>query len=72
MGMLDASLFAGFVVGTYLGAPLFSVAGRYGYSTVFGTSAVCYLVSFLYLTFIPESVEVSQVSEVNDNFHPLG
>ncbi|GFG36707.1 hypothetical protein Cfor_09425 [Coptotermes formosanus] len=63
MGMLDASLFAGFVVGTYLGAPLFSVAGRYGYSTVFGTSAVCYLVSFLYLTFIPESVEVSQVSE---------
>jgi hypothetical protein len=71
LGILDTSLFAGVVVGTYLGAPLFSVAGRYGYLTVFGTSAMCFLVSFLYVTFIPESVDVNQVSELN-NFYPLG
>jgi hypothetical protein len=29
-------------------------------------------VSFLYVTFIPESVDVSQVSELTGNFYPLG
>lgn len=72
MGILDASLFFGLVVGTYLSAPLFSIAGTYGYLTVFGTSAVCFLVSFLYVTFIPESVDVNQVSELNCNIYPLG
>lgn len=72
MGILDASLVFGLVVGTYLSAPLFSVAGTYGYLTVFGTSAVCFLVSFLYVTFIPESVDVNQVSELNGSFYPLG
>lgn len=72
MGILDASIFFGLVVGTYLSAPLFSIAGPYGYLTVFGTSAICFLVSFLYVTFIPESVDVSQVSELNGNFYPLG
>jgi hypothetical protein len=72
MGMLDASLFLGLVVGTYLSAPLFSIAGTYGYLAVFGTSAICCLVSFLYVTFIPESVDINRVSELNYNFYPLG
>jgi len=72
MGILDASIYFGVVVGIYLSAPLFSIAGKYGYLTVFGTSAICFLVSFLYVTFIPESVDVNQVSELNGNFYPLG
>jgi hypothetical protein len=71
MGMLDAGLLGGFVVGGYLGAQLFSIGGRYGYLIVFATSAVCCLGSFLYLTYIPESVDVNQVSEINGNFYPL-
>lgn len=71
LGILDTSLFAGVVVGTYLGAPLFSVAGRYGYLTVFGTSAMCFLVSFLYVTFIPESVDVNQTRNSTGRFCSL-
>jgi hypothetical protein len=66
--MLDASLFGGLVVGAYLSAPLFLIAGRYGYLTVFATSATCYFLGFLYVTFIPESVNVNHVSELNINF----
>jgi hypothetical protein len=70
MGLLDVCLFGGVAVGAYLSAPLFSVAGKYGYVTVFATSATCYLLSFLYVTFIPESVNVSQVSELDTNLYP--
>jgi hypothetical protein len=70
MGILDASLFCGSVVGTYLSAPLFFVAGRYGYLTVFAASAISCLLGFLYVTFIPESVNVSQVSILYVNFYP--
>ncbi|XP_023711244.1 proton-coupled folate transporter isoform X2 [Cryptotermes secundus] len=65
MGFLDVCLFGGVAVGGYLSAPLFSVAGKYGYLTVFATSATCYLLSFLYVTFIPESVNVSQMGSSN-------
>lgn len=71
MGLLDVCLFGGVAVGGYVSAPLFSVAGRYGYVTVFATSAACYLLSFLYVTFIPESVNVSQVSELDTNLYPV-
>jgi hypothetical protein len=69
--LLDVCLFGGVAVGGYVSAPLFSVAGRYGYVTVFATSAACYLLSFLYVTFIPESVNVSQVSELDTNLYPV-
>ncbi|KDR06884.1 hypothetical protein L798_03365 [Zootermopsis nevadensis] len=61
MGLLDASLFGGLVVGAYLSAPLFFIAGQYGYLTVFATSATFYLLGYLCVIFIPESVHVSHV-----------
>jgi len=69
--MMHVSLFGGFVVGNYLSAPVFSIAGRFGYLTVFATSATCFLLGFLYVTFIPESVIVNPVSKLNINFYPL-
>jgi hypothetical protein len=71
MGLLDVCLFGGVAVGGYLSAPLFSVVGKDGYLTMFATSATCYLLSFLYVTFIPESVNVSQVSELDTNLDPV-
>lgn len=71
MGLLDVFLFGGLAAGGSLSAPLFSVGGKYGYVTVFATSATCYLLSFLYVTFIPESVNVSQVREQDTNSYPV-
>lgn len=67
MGLLDVSLFGGVAVGGYLSAPLFSLVETYGYMIVFATSATCFLLSFLYVIFIPESVNVSQVREQHTN-----
>jgi hypothetical protein len=64
MGVLDVFLFGGAAAGSYFSAPLFSLGGKHGYMTVFATSAMCYLLSFLYVTFIPESVNVNQVREL--------
>jgi hypothetical protein len=69
LGLLDASLFGGLVVGAYLSAPLFLTAGQYGFLTVFSASAAFYLLGFLCVTFMPESVNMSHVtvSELNIN-----
>ncbi|XP_069691101.1 probable peptidoglycan muropeptide transporter SLC46 isoform X1 [Periplaneta americana] len=60
MGIFEAALLSGFVVGTYTCAPLFLAAGQYGYVTVFACSATFALLGFLYGVYIPESVNVIQ------------
>lgn len=63
MGMLDASLFTGYLVGTFVSAHLFTVSGEYGYVTVFATCGMACLTAALYiLFFVQESVSSKDVS----------
>lgn len=63
MGLLDGSIYTGYAIGMLCTAPLFNVSGKYGYLIVFSVSSVLNLLGFLYLVFVPESVNINQTDE---------
>lgn len=64
LAFVDSSMFAGLLGGLFVGPVLFK---HFGYSTVFGTSAICCFVALLYTMFcVPETIHnASNVSYIH-------